>query len=574
MYFGLPPSVKPHSPGNISVKCDDFDATNCTVSWQDQQEMGNFRLRYRPIGSNSWTMRGNITARRYVLWDLKQNSEYEFQVSGRFLPNRGLWSDWSMSYQIEAVPFGPNDTWYIKKDVPPRSQNITLFWKVSFPVQQHNSEDSHRLCFPASPLPIEDLPPPHTLSAVSIGNGTIFVEWKVPLTHSQFISGYVVEWAKFHQGRHSETYSDWLKIPESKLTVKIENLEPNVCYRIGVFALYQDRAGKAASITGDASARAPLLGPQINLTVNEGGILVSWGEIPEDLQRGCIISYKIYLQKQFYTIVPKVYDIPKDAPQPFSVKNLQPGAGYALWMTAATKAGESPRGNEEMIYIKTCVCFVPSARRMVFSILSVFLSGWCSKAIPDPANSSWAKEFISVKDESSLYSTPFLNQLHCFEEPETLQIEEIFIKKFPVYKDVLLFRSTEKGEGHGRPTGSSSQEDGPTVKDSDSDPLATSTLYNANSGTQQPPSLYRKVAPEEPAQGQMLSEYLANPLEDETDYLPLTISTALNPNEDSGKSEFNSFSGFPRTSFAPQTFPFGGTLTLDAVRMDCNSFTD
>lgn len=53
------------------------------------------------------------------------------------------------------------------------------------------------------------------------------------------------------------------------------------------------------------------------------------------------------------TFLLSVLDIPKDAPQPFSVKNLQPGAAFALWMTAATKAGESPRGNEEMIYIKS-----------------------------------------------------------------------------------------------------------------------------------------------------------------------------------------------------------------------------
>ncbi|XP_066480686.1 interleukin-12 receptor subunit beta-2 [Tiliqua scincoides] len=586
--FTLMDIVKPHSPVNISVKCDDFDATNCTVSWQDQQETEHFRLRYQPIGSNAWTVLENITSRRHVLWGLKQDSEYEFQVSSKFLPNRGLWSDWSVSYQIEAVPCSPVDVWYLKEDISPELQNITLFWKTVSLSETRRKSNYYTVTFQsltqkhqraaetisptetifskvtpkraykiilnsynargASPLTIfttelgsSDVPPPYNLSATSMGNGTIFVAWEAPLARSQFISGYVVEWAKFHQGSNLKTHADWLKVPESKLTAKIENLEPNMCYLIRVFGLYRNRAGKAALTTGDASAR----------------------------------------------------DIPEDAPQSFSVKNIQPSAAYDLWMTASTTAGESPPGNKEVIYIKkshefapvlaiciilgllACVCLVPSARQMVFSILSVFLTGWYSKAIPDPANSSWAKEFISVKDESSLYSTPFLNHLHSFEEPETLQIEEVFIKKFQVYKDVLLFQSTEKGESPNWLPGSSSPEEGTTEKDSDYNPLVTSTLYNTNTDTQQLPSLYRKVAPEETTQGQMFSEYLANTLEDETDYLPLANSpTVMNTNEDGGEPEFSSFSGFPGTSFVPQTFSFGGKLTLDAVRMDCNSFPD
>lgn len=51
---------------------------------------------------------------------------------------------------------------------------------------------------------------------------------------------------------------------------------------------------------------APLIRPQINVTVMEGSILVYWREIPEDLQ-GCITSYKLYLQEQFYPADPKVY---------------------------------------------------------------------------------------------------------------------------------------------------------------------------------------------------------------------------------------------------------------------------
>ena len=52
---------------------------------------------------------------------------------------------------------------------------------------------------------------------------------------------------------------------------------------------------------------APLTGPHINTTVKDGRILVSWREIPPDEQMGCIVSYKIYLQKQAAAMPPDIY---------------------------------------------------------------------------------------------------------------------------------------------------------------------------------------------------------------------------------------------------------------------------
>lgn len=45
----------------------------------------------------------------------------------------------------------------------------------------------------------------------------------------------------------------------------------------------------------------------MNVTVEDGSILVSWREVPEHLKMGCIVSYKIYLQKQFFSELPDVY---------------------------------------------------------------------------------------------------------------------------------------------------------------------------------------------------------------------------------------------------------------------------
>ncbi|XP_028588969.2 interleukin-12 receptor subunit beta-2 [Podarcis muralis] len=636
--FTLTDIVKPHAPVNLSVAFDGFDARNCSISWQDQQEAQHFRLRYQPMNSNSWTMLENINSRRYYLHDLKPDTAYEFQVSCRFLPNKGLWSDWSMLFQTEAVPLQPIDVWYLMEDVSSEMQNITLFWKMSvldvrrnsheyrvtfsalnqmrqrdtgtnstvqttfsqiipktdysITICSHNSRGISQPIYITTKLGITDLPPPNHLSTVSLGNGRISVAWEAPIASFPFINEYVLQWAELHHSSNLRTPITWLKIPVSNLTATTESLKPNTCYQISVFALYQNRAGRAVSTTEDVSAKVPSTGPQINTTVKERSILVSWQEIPDD-RVGCIVHFKLYLQKQFVMVPPKVYDIPSTAPQPFSVRSVEPGAAYVLWMTASTKAGESPEGNKQEVYIKDapswgsalticiivglsiCLCFVPSIRQMLSSLLSVLLCGWQGKAVPDPANSSCTKEFTSVEDEHSFYSTQFLKNQNRVEEPETLQIEEVLMKRQQMPSvDVSLFKPTEEGGGsHNWPTAVSFQEEDPIVKNVDYDPLITSRTDDASQHQLLP--LYRKVGPEEPSQGQEFSVYLASPHGNVTvDYLPTISPAIMDTGEDNGESELNSLFIFQRTSFLPQTSPFGGKLTLDAIQMVCDSFTE
>lgn len=119
-------------------------------------------------------------------------------------------------------------------------------------------------------------------------------------------------------------------------------------------------------------------------------------------------------------------------------------------------------------------------------------------------------------------------------------------------------------------TAESFQEENSTMDKLNHHPLNSDTLHQ-----HQLLYLYKKVVPEEPNQCQLFSDYLVNPLEDTTvDYLPSTIlPTITNTAEDSSEAEFSSFNIFSRT-FLPQTFSVGGKLTLDAIKMDCNSFID
>ncbi|XP_044296889.1 interleukin-12 receptor subunit beta-2-like [Varanus komodoensis] len=637
IYVGIPPD----QPKNIS--CIQYGKNGYTTCSWDKGHYTYLDTSYMLQVTNGFTnktfLQEDIFTRSSI--ELKEKLDFNSTYTLVVTATNGLGESASQPFQfklIDIVPLEPIDVWYSKEDVSSHMQNITLFWKAMSTSERRKSynysvifhalnQKHHRLVETdfttytifsrvtlktdynitvhscnsrgisppisiTTKLEITDLPPPSQLSAVSMGNSSITVAWKAPLASSSFINGYVVEWEEFHQRNHSKSHPTWTKVPAFNFTVILDNLKPNVCYYISIFAIYQNRAGRAVSTTENVSAKAPLTGPHINATVKGESILVSWEEISDNQQMGCIVNYKIYLQNRFFTVPPKIYDLSARDPQPFPVESIQPGTAYAIWMTASTMAGESPKGNEEVVYIKNihnwhpvlviviivglsaCVCCVPSARQKIFSLPFLLLFGRYGKAVPDPANSSWAKEFTSVKDEPSLYSSQFFTNQSSFEEPQTLQIEEVFIKRqYPAFGDAPILKTTEQGEMNTCLTTCSLLAGNPTVKCLDYEPLITSTP--ADTDKQQFLPLYRKIAAEESHQGQACSEYLANPQVDAAiDYLPTIIPTLMDSDENSTESELSSLSVFPRTSFLPQTFSFGGKLTLDAVRMDCNSFTD
>uniref|UniRef100_A0A674JT91 Fibronectin type-III domain-containing protein n=1 Tax=Terrapene triunguis TaxID=2587831 RepID=A0A674JT91_9SAUR len=572
--FMLIDIVKPHSPTDILVKFDNVSATNCTVLWQDQQQTQSFRLRYRPVNSHSWNMVETLNSTRYNLHDLKPHTEYEFQVCCKFHPNRGMWSDWS-TFRIqtpEAVPSGLLDVWYIMQDMDSQTQNITLFWKVmskseargkilhytltfqalnqksprttdvnittqthftrvlpkvdyNIMIYAHNSKGNSSPTSIITDLSILDLPPPQSISVTPMGNNSIFVIWAPPIESAAF-NGYIVEWAETCS---PEPHLNWIKFPASNLsTIISENIKHDVCYDINVFALYRNRAGQVASARGYSKQEAPSAGPQVYAAVKGDGVWVSWEEIPGHQQMGCITSYNIYLQKKNSEEGPKVYVIHKETSRnSFLIKNLQHGVNYVLWMTASTMAGESPIGNEELVYLE------------------------------NPANSTWAKKYSS---------------------PETIEVEEVFIQREPVaFKDIPIFNNIKNSEGHDWQTIENSFEKREsTEKNSEYKPLAPSTPDDGDNYKCHLPYLYKKVVLEGTEQIQTVSEYLTNPLTDMTvNYLPSNIlSPIMDTNEESNEFECKSFSIFPTTPLLMPMFSCGGKLTLDAVKIDCNSFTD
>ncbi|KAM9129464.1 interleukin-12 receptor subunit beta-2 isoform 2-T4 [Pangshura tecta] len=560
--FMLIDIVKPHSPTDILVKFDNVSATNCTVLWQDQQRTQSFRLRYRPVNSHSWNMVETLNSTRYNLHDLKPHTEYEFQVCCKFHPSRGMWSDWS-TFRIqtpEAVPSGLLDVWYKMRDMDSQTQNITLFWKVmskseargkilhytltfqalnqksprttdvnittqthftrvlpkmdyNIMVYAHNSKGNSSPTSIITDLSILDLPPPQSISLTPMGNSSIFVIWAPPIESAAF-NGYIVEWAKTCS---PEPHLNWIKFPASNLSTIIS---------------------------------APSAGPQVYTAVKGDGVWVSWEEIPAHQQMGCIISYNIYLQKKNSEEGPKVY-------------------GSSEWIIVSAAC--------IFFGISACICFVQSVKKALCSLLSVLMPQWYRKAIPDPANSTWAKKYSSVENELNLDSNQFLSYFSSFEEPETIEVEEVFIKREPVaFKDIPIFNNIKTSEGHDWQTIENSfEKQESTEKNSEYKPLAPSTPDGDNYKCHLP-YLYKKVVLEETEQIQTVSEYLTNPLTDMTvNYLPSNIlSPIMDTNEESNEFECKSFSIFPTTSLLMPMFSCGAKLTLDAVKIDCNSFTD
>uniref|UniRef100_A0A7M4EY96 Interleukin 12 receptor subunit beta 2 n=1 Tax=Crocodylus porosus TaxID=8502 RepID=A0A7M4EY96_CROPO len=562
------PLVKPHPPTDVIVKFDNNSGTNCTIVWQDQQSTQHFRLRYRQITRQQWTMVNWLSTRRYSLQDLKPYTEYEFQVSCRFHPSRGIWSDWStfQTQTSEADPVGLLDVWYVMQDIDSQRQNVTLFWKVlneskargkilhysvTFQEDSHESPQTAEVNTTTQTHYTKVIPkmnyhitvcahnsrgtfpptsidthlnvsgkhlylPPQSVFATSKGNDSIFVTWEPPSDPSSFINGYIVEWVRSTSSRR---HLNWIKLLASDLsTVISENIKHCACYHINVFALYKNRAGQVASTRGYSRQEAPAAGPQVSATVEADGAWVSWDEIPDHQQMGCITSYNIYLQNKNAEVAPKLYSR-------YLVKRHSSSFFEAIIFTGMALTDFN------------CMC---SFYRLC-SLLSTFVPQWYSKAIPDPANSSWAKKFTSGNVKSL------------------------------AFQDQLIFNDKSNGSQDWQ-IGSFEKQNS-AKKNSECKPLATSIADDGDNYGCQLPYLYKKLAAEETEQIQTISDYLPNPLIDTTvNYLPSNVLVStVEDNEDNSELEYNSISVFPTTSLLTPVFSGGGKLTLDAIKVDCNS---
>ncbi|KAJ7424873.1 interleukin 12 receptor subunit beta 2 [Willisornis vidua] len=596
--------------GSLALSRLNFDS-NYTVVVSASNKLGNASSQPLTFMLIDIGKVETFSSDQFHLHGLEPDTAYEFQVSCKIHPERGLWSDWSTSQARtpEAEPRGTVDLWYRQQDVGSQQQNISLFWKalskseaggrilgytVTFealeqqnpPTESHHTtqtsysrltprrgyritvtaQNSRGRSPPASTLThlgIQDLPPPQQVSAVAMGNSSILVSWRPPLRSAVPVSGYVVEWAETPRNPHLEPQHTWAKLPPSNLSAVIaEHIKDHTCYQIHVFALYQGRAGQAASIRGYSSAQAPSAGPQVFPTPRGSGVLVSWEEIPAAQRGGCITGYRVYLRSEGSQRRPQAYAVPAGpGPGSLFLPDLRPGLLYELWVTGSTAAGEGPRGSSARLRLpaaegwmtlvltcsffifSACVCSLPPARKMFLSLLSALLPQWQSKAIPDPANATWAKSFMATKGELSSPSSLFLPSTVGFEEPEPTPVEDALVPPEPSgLGDKLLVGSAGSG-GHGD---WAPESPGPEPGDE-----------------QQLPELYQRLVVEAMELPQPEPGYISSPG-------PAELPPGTEPAGERPELQCHPLSLFPAT-FVPPALCCKGNLTLDRVKLSCSS---
>ncbi|XP_044605422.2 interleukin-12 receptor subunit beta-2 isoform X1 [Equus asinus] len=435
---------------------------------------------------------------------------------------------------------------------------------------------------------------PLQVSPAAEGTDSIMVSWEPPGGAAPAVQEYVVEWAEHQPGGSTQAPPHWLRSTPANVSALIaENIKPYTCYEIRVHALSGDRA-RCSSTRGNSKHKAPLSGPHINaITEEKGSILISWDEIPAQEQMGCILHYRIYWREQDSDSQPRFCELPYGvSPNSHPIDSLRPRVTYILWMTALTAAGESPRGNQREFcqqgraswstFVAPSICIavitvgifsVRYFRQKVFALLSALRTQWCSREIPDPANSTWAKKYLLVEEKTQLPLDRILTDWPLLEEPEPLVISEVLHQVTSVFGHPHRPNWPEKGRGV--QSHYTSEEDTGSSASSPPPPRAltaeTGQLVNLYKvlGGRSPDS-----KPGNPAGPLTVLpvDYLPTEgyLPSNMDYLPSHEAAVTGPGE-ALEPQPIALSIFPSSPLHPLTFSCGEKLTLDRLRMGCGS---
>lgn len=261
-------------------------------------------------------------------------------------------------------------------------------------------------------------------------------------------------------------------------------------------------------------------------------------------------------------------------------------------MTALTAAGESPQGNEREFCLQgkanwstfvapsICIAVITVGvfsmrcfRQKVFVLLLALRPQWCSREIPDPANSTWAKKYPIVEEKKQLSLDRLLADWPTPEEPEPLVINEVLPQVTPVFRRPHHPNWPGKGQrlqGH-----HASEEDTGSSASSPPPPRA----LTAETGPAV--DLYKVLGSRRPDSkpGNPVSHLTVLPVDylpthegylpSNMDYLPSHEAPITDSLEE--LPQHISLSVFPSNSLHPLTFSCGEKLTLDQLKMGCGS---
>uniref|UniRef100_A0A2K6N1N2 Interleukin-12 receptor subunit beta-2 n=1 Tax=Rhinopithecus bieti TaxID=61621 RepID=A0A2K6N1N2_RHIBE len=593
--------VRPLPPWDIRIKFQKTSSVSrCTLYWRDEGLVLLNRLRYRPSNSRHWNMVNVTEAKgRHDLLDLKPFTEYEFQISSKLHLYKGSWSDWSETLRAqtpEEEPTGMLDVWYMKRHIDYSRQRISLFWKnlsvseargkilhyqvtlqeltggkvMTQNITGHTSwttvisrTGNWAVAVSAANSKGSSLPTrinimnlceagllaPRQVSANSESMGNILVTWQPPRKDLSAVQEYVVEWRQLHPGDDTQIPLNWLRSPPYNVSALIsENIKPYTCYEIRVYALSEDQGG-CSSILGNSKHKAPLSGPHINaITEEKGSILISWNSIPVQEQMGCLLHYRIYWKERDSNSQPQL-------------------CGKANWMAFVAPS-------ICIAIIMVGIFSMHYFQQKLFVLLAALRPQWCSREIPDPANSTCAKKYPIAEEKTQLPLDRLLIDWPMPEDPEPLVISEVLHQVTPVVRRPHCSNWPQRGKG----TQGHQASEKDMMHSASSPPLPRALPAESR----QLVDLYKVLEsrgsypkPENPASPWTVLP--AGNLPTHDGYLPSNIDdlpsheVPLTDSLEELEPQHISLSVFPSSSLHPLTFSCGDKLTLDQLKMRCDS---
>ncbi|MBN3288124.1 I12R2 protein, partial [Polyodon spathula] len=417
-------------------------------------------------------------------------------------------------------------------------------------------------------------PAPRNVTCMPHSNDSIVVKWRPPVNKGLALRGYVVEWSP-HQDKLD---LGWTRLPHDKLSTVISAMKPYACYNVTVNAVYDEGVGKAGFVHAYVKQLAPTEGPKPFIEQKSSTMVaVYWQQLPVEHRQGCISSYSIYL-KSLNSAHLLVHG-PIDALHTnYTINGLTPGATYLAWMTASTAAGEGPKQEFELtvnpegiplelsltgvafIFVLVwlalvCICCSSAVSQRMALLCSRLVPQWYTGHVPDPANCKWAQEYAAVKGQRKLvYDLHLSDSLSSCDEPDTLEVEEVSEESDSAPEDLV------NDNGTGAPA-EEKQAGKPTM-------LPWCRLEDLATYKHQLPCAYIQSMSLESDTSVHTPESCNTEIT--VDYIPSNV-LHMGSSEEETSNFFDDFApSFPGSLFSKPK----GTLTLDAVKIDCSSFLD
>ncbi|XP_018609073.2 interleukin-12 receptor subunit beta-2-like [Scleropages formosus] len=476
LHFALADIAKPSAPVITRVNCD---SSFCVLHWEEKQASQLLQIQHRAVHGNwiSSSISGN--EKHLNVTNLEPFTEYEFQSRCTLSTEREVWSDWSQVVKRrteEEAPQKEPDVWYVQ-ETPHPPKSYQLLWKElrnseargmilgyrltveDFQKKRRTENISRsqlsrqiscsqcRVTLSAfnskghSPAAHVVLPPqtgkpsPQSVACRPHSNTSgLAISWQKPATAGP-VRGYVVEW--FAANRKREL--GWKRVIPEEFRTTVTNVDPRAWYKVSIYALYAEGVGKGDFLDVCSVLCAPAQGPNARVkTWSNLSVTVYWEEAPEEQRGGCLSRYKIFLksrtsQKEYGPIPPSI--------RKYTTEALPPGE-YEAWITGWMNAMRGAKGNSchfviipqeeenqhvlaiimgilSFVTLACCLYCISAVRQRLLACFWMIPA-----AIPDPANSKWAKESAAAKGQLLLDYKLNLCSTPTTEEPPTVVIQE------------------------------------------------------------------------------------------------------------------------------------------------------